>query len=367
MIYLDCNATTPCDPGVTEAMLPFFSACFGNPASPHTPGRDAAEAVEKVRQSILHHIGANQGTILFNSGATEGNNHVLHFARQRRILLSTTEHASVTNPARLLKKNGADVLEIEPTPEELEKQIKNGVFVSFRLANHETGILLQQTAEMAEIIHSKQGLFHLDATQAFGKIPVDVEKNGCDFMTFSAHKIYGPKGVGALYVRNPDRFEPLIFGGGQQNGLRAGTLNVPGIIGFGKAVENQSGHVWSPVLRNEFEQRIRRSGVPVRIAGEKLERLPQTSCLLFPGMDSGKLVAAMNRAGFAVSGGSACSAGEASETLKAMGFSALECAGAIRISHGYDTSAAEMNAAADALIQILGSMKTEGVVNVDDY
>ncbi|NOY30310.1 MAG: cysteine desulfurase [Planctomycetes bacterium] len=259
MIYLDNHATTCVDPHVVEAMLPFFSEHYGNAGSVgHCFGEDASVAVERARTSIAASLGADSKEIVFTSGATESNNLAIRGVAERKprrknrrgdhLVSVRTEHHSVLEPLARLAKHGFDVtlLEVEPytspragwlDPQRVADALRDDtVLVSVMLANNEIGVI-QPLAEIAEICHRHNVLLHCDATQAVGKIPVDVDQLGVDLMSFSAHKIYGPKGVGALYVRRRVRLEPQILGGGQQKVRRSGTLNTPGIVGFAKALE----------------------------------------------------------------------------------------------------------------------------------
>ena len=257
-IYLDNHATTRVDPRVLEAMLPLFTETFGNAGSVnHSFGWEAKAAVDGARESIAAAIGAEGREIVFTSGATESNNLAIRGMadRQRRrgshIISVTTEHKAVLDPLKRLSRRGFDVtlLEVEQhgsvragwlDPQKVAAAIRDDtLMVSAMLANNEIGVI-QPIAEIAAVCHNRGVPLHCDATQAVGKIPVDVQQLGVDLMSFTAHKIYGPKGVGALYVRRAGggvRLEPLIDGGGQENGLRSGTLNVPGIVGFAKALE----------------------------------------------------------------------------------------------------------------------------------
>src|SRR6478672_7850439 len=257
-IYLDNHATTRVDPRVVEAMLPFFTERFGNAGSiNHSFGNAAKEAVNTARESIAAAIGAEAREIVFTSGATESNNLAIRGLADRprrkgnHIISVATEHNAVLDPLRRLARRGFEVtlLDVEQyrsesagwlDPQKVAEAIKDEtLLVSVMLANNEIGIV-QPIAEIAAICRERGTVFHCDATQGIGKIPVDVRQLDVDLMSFSGHKIYGPKGVGALYVRRRGgavRLEPLIDGGGQEHGLRSGTLNVPGIVGFGRAIE----------------------------------------------------------------------------------------------------------------------------------
>ena len=256
-IYFDNHATTRVDPRVVEAMLPFFSEKYGNAGSVHSFGDEASRAVESSRESIAAALGANAQEILFTSGATESNNLAIRGVAERKrrrgnhLVSVRTEHMSVLEPLRRLAQNGYEVtlLDVEPhcsdhagwlDPQRVEDALRDDtVLVSVMLANNEIGVV-QPLAEIAQICHRCGPLLHCDATQAIGKLPVDVGKLDVDLMSFTAHKIYGPKGIGALYTRRHGRtvrLEPQITGGSQQGNRRSGTLNTPGIVGFARALE----------------------------------------------------------------------------------------------------------------------------------
>jgi len=366
MIYLDYNATAPCAPEVVEAMLPCFGTVFGNPASLHPYGRDAALAVRRAVMATAELIGALPEQILFTSSATEGNNHVVRNASpEGEIVISNAEHASLYAPAR----QHGHMLCVAPRVEEIPGAVgPRTVLVALNLANHETGELLPEPETLYPVLRERGVALHFDATQAVGRIPVDVRRLGCDTMTFSAHKLYGPKGIGVLFIRNPDKFRPLLLGGGQQEGLRAGTPNVPGIVGMGKAaaLAMEKGHP-SSALRDRFEALIAASGVTHKIVAADRPRLPQTSCMLFPGQDGSKLVDLLGEAGVAVSSGSACSGGGPSRILAAQGVDPLYAAGALRFSFGRGTTAEEVDAAAGILLELIANHQHPGVIDVGNY
>ena len=251
-IYLDYNATTPVDPRVMEVMLPYFSDKFGNPSSGlHVYGWETEEAVNIAREQIAESIGARSNEIYFTSGATEAINLAIMGVTEKykengnHIITCTTEHKAVLDTCSHLEKQGFEISQLEVNkdgainPEDLQNAIcKKTIMVCLMHANNETGVI-HPIKELAEIVKNRDVLFITDATQSIGKIPFDVENMGIDLVAFSSHKLYGPKGAGALYVRNRPKvnISPYLFGGGQERGLRPGTLNVPGIVGFGKAVE----------------------------------------------------------------------------------------------------------------------------------
>ncbi len=348
MIYLDNQATTPVDPRVVEAMLPYFGHEFGNPASTtHAFGRNAKAAVETARERIAASIGASAREIVFTSGATESNNLALcgvaqRFAAQGRQLLSvTTEHPSVLDPLTQLARQGFEVTRLpviqSPDPqagrldaEQVAEAItERTILVSVMLANNEIGAI-HPLAEISAAARQRGVLVHCDATQAVGKIPVDVDALGVDLMSFSAHKLYGPKGVGALYVRRRRevRLEPIVRGGSQERGLRSGTLNVPGIVGFARAVELCLAEMSTEPERLRGLRDRLCEGLQAAISGTTLNgpaltppewRLPGNLNLSFAQIDGESLLLSVPTV--ALSSGSACSSasGEPSHVLLALG------------------------------------------------
>lgn len=352
-IYFDNHATTRVDPRVVEAMMPFWTTDYGNAGSvSHELGHRAADAVDQARQYLAAALGAKPREIVFTSGATESNNLALrgvgdHPRRRSQHLVSVaTEHKAVLDPLDRLARRGFDVtlLEVEPhdspragllSLEALDRSLRDDtLLVSVMLANNEIGVV-QPLTEIAELVHRRGALLHCDATQAVGKLPVDVDRLGVDLMSFSAHKIYGPKGVGALYVRRRPglRLIPQIDGGGQEGGLRSGTLNVPGIVGLAKALELCLAELTTETARlAQLRQRLLK-GLRTRIEGIRLNgpalegthgdgtpwRLPGNLNLALPYVDGEALM--MNIGGLAVSSGSACTSAnpEPSHVLRALG------------------------------------------------
>jgi len=361
-IYLDYNATTPCDPGVVEKMLPFFSECYGNPATGlHLQGRKAARAVDEAREQVAALIGCRPSEIIFTSGATESNNlAILGLARanrdsgRTRIVTSAVEHKAVLLPCRQLQEEGYELVVLpvdrqgRVLVDEAEAAINDRtLLVSVQAANNEVGTL-QPIAKIAEIAHEHGAIVHCDAAQAAGKIPLDLTAEAwqVDLLSISAHKLYGPKGVGALYARNgPHAYPmmPLMFGGGQEHGLRSGTTNVPGIVGFGEAcrictAELEQERVRIASLRDQFEQFLLTHIPGLTINGFGAPRLPNTSSLAFPGIDADVLL--LNLPTVMMGTGSACSSGamEPSHVLLAMGLSRAEASTTVRASLGRPTS-----------------------------
>ena len=352
-IYMDNHATTRVDPRVLEAMLPYFTETFGNAGSTsHSFGHDAKVAVDAARETIATAIGASAREIVFTSGATESNNLAIRGLADRprrkgnHIVSVATEHKAVLDPLKRLARRGFDVtlLAVEPAgnpragwldPQRVANALRdNTLLVSVMLANNEIGVI-QPIREIAAICRGREVPLHCDATQAVGKMPVDVENLGVDLMSFSAHKIYGPKGVGALYVRRQGggvRLEALIDGGGQEGGLRSGTLNVPGIVGLARALElcvaemaGESARL--SALRQRLWEGLKRE-VPDTVlngpdwsAARTLIRLPGNLNCAFPLVDGEALM--MNMKDVALSSGSACTSAnpEPSHVLRALGLS----------------------------------------------
>lgn len=338
-IYLDNNATTPMDPRVLEAMLPYFTEKFGNAASRnHSFGWSAEEAVDYAREQVAKIIGATEKEIIFTSGATESNNLALkgvfemYRERGNHIITLVTEHKAILDTCEHLKKGGAEITYLGVKEDglvdlaELEAAIKpNTILVSVMYANNEIGVI-QPIKEIAAIAHKHGALFHTDATQAVGKIPVDVMADGIDLLSFTGHKMYGPKGVGALYVRrkNPRvKVTAQMDGGGHERGMRSGTLNVPGIVGFGKACEiciNEMAEETARIvkLRDKLENALLEIE-EAYLNGNKEHRLPHTANISFKYVEGEGLM--MGVKDIAVSSGSACTSAslEPSYVLKSLG------------------------------------------------
>ena len=327
MLYFDANATTPCAPEVRDAMRPYWDASFANASSPHRAGRVAAQAVAAARRAVAECLDARPHEIVFTSGATESTNLVfwgpLQAPRTRRhIVVSAIEHKAVLESAALLEEQGFEVTRLPVTPDGIvDLNIAARVItsetalVSVQAANNEIGTI-QPVLRIARLAHQAGAFFHVDAVQALGKMPVSMLDWECDFASFSAHKIYGPKGVGALYVKGgPTRWpwpRPLR-GGGQEGGLRPGTLNVPGIVGFGAAcnlLRQRPANVLEniAILRNLLEDSLKIIwGERVKILGENVERLPNTSGILVQDIDTDMLFLRCKNVLF--SDGSACNSG----------------------------------------------------------
>jgi cysteine desulfurase len=372
-VYLDYQATTPTDPRVVEAMLPWFTEKFGNPHSTaHEFGREAAAAVERAREDVAALIGADAREIVFTSGATESNNIAVKGAarfRHRhegrgRVVTLVTEHKCVLESARALETEGIEVAYLPVRSDGLvdlalldEAIDERTSLVSVMAAHNEIGVL-QPLAEIAALAHAKGAWFHTDGAQAAGKIPLDVGPLGIDLLSISGHKLYGPKGIGALYIRRRPRvrLEPLFDGGGQERGFRSGTVPTPLVIGLGRAcalaaaeMEEEEGARLA-TLRNTLLTSLRDRLPGVTINGTMAARLPLNLNISIPGVEATDLVAACE--GVAVSTGSACTSAEVepSYVLRALGLSDAAARSSIRIGLGRFTTAAEVEYAADALV-----------------
>jgi cysteine desulfurase len=378
MIYLDYHATTPCDPRVVQAMLPYFNEVFGNPSSSvHRAGRTAAGAVEQARGQVADLIHARAGEIIFTASATESNNlALLGLARgnttgRKRIITTAIEHKSVLGPCYELQKQGFDVT-ILPVDREGRVDLnavegaltEDTLMVSVQAANNEIGTI-QPIAEIAHLAHERGALVHCDAAQAVGKIPVDVEAWDIDLLSVSAHKLYGPKGIGALYIRGGAYafpIKPMLFGGGQEHELRPGTLNVPGIVGFGEAC-NLCAQLLPEESKRVAELRDRLEGILLSAIGDLRRngalnaRLPGNSSLTFPGIDAEALI--VNTPDLALSMGSACTSGalEPSHVLLAIGLDRKEAYSTVRIGLGRFTTEDDVTNAATAIIEAYYQLK----------
>lgn len=359
-IYLDHHATTPCDPRVVEAMLPYFTEHFGNPASiTHQYGRKASLAVEDARASIARFFGVVPPEICFTAGATESNNIALNLVRPgEHLITSVVEHKSVIVPAERLAKNGAEVTFLRPDregfihAEALREALRpNTRLVSIEAANGEIGTI-QPMAELGAICRERGVLFHSDITQAAGKIELDMAN--VDLASFSAHKIYGPKGIGGLLVRRGIRIEPLVAGGGQERGVRAGTVNVPGVVGLATALRLRRDEMAVEAERLAAVRDALRDGLLAAIDGVSVHgprelRLPGNLNVSFERIEADSLILAMKRV--SLSSGSACSSGDRgpSRILKAIGASDAEAIGSIRIGLGKSNTTEQMTTLTEEL------------------
>jgi cysteine desulfurase len=381
--YLDYHATTPVDPKVLEAMWPYYTEHFGNPASrSHAVGREASAAVERARDQVARSIGARPEEITFTSGATESNNLALtgivrayRDRRPPRIVTVATEHRSVLETCRALERDGCEVVRLGVRPDGLVDldTLRSAVaaptlLVSIMMANNEIGVV-QPIGELASIAHEAGAIVHTDASQAVGKLPVDVRVLGVDLMSFTAHKMYGPKGVGVLFFgADLGRLEPLLHGGGHERGLRSGTLNVPAIVGFGAAatiaaeeLDGEGSRLGR--LRDELLAGLR-TGIPdLSVNGSLVARLPHNLHVSVPGVDAEALGPVLDD--LFVSTGSACSSGrvEPSHVLLALGMDEDLARASIRFGLGRWTTPATIARAVGRVTEaVLGLRRLEAML-----
>lgn len=367
-IYLDYNATTPVDREVLAAMLPFFAEKHGNASSIHAAGQEARAAVESARASIAALVGAKALEIVFTSGGTEADNlaifgFVRAFRRERKhVICSPIEHHAVLHSVEELEKQGIEVswLPVSPSgmvdPEDVRRALRPGtILIAVMHANNELGTV-QPVEEIGRIAYDANVYFHCDAVQSAGKIPVDVNEMKADFLALSAHKIYGPKGVGALYVRENTPLEPLFFGGTSERDKRPGTENVAGIVGFGKAAELARANLADETtrireLRDTLEQGIIASVPDARVNGAAARRTPNTANITFANGDGESLVIALDLQGVQVSTGAACSSGATlpSHVLRAIGLPREEAKCTLRFSLGRFTTDEDVRCALNAI------------------
>jgi len=366
-VYMDWNATAPLRSTALAAMSAALQE-VGNPSSVHAFGRRARAWVDHARDAVANLVGGRAPLVTFTSGGTEANNLALHARQGRPLIVSAIEHESVLRPARLagaqiarVGRNGEiDVAHLSYLIDKAERP----AFVSVMLANNETGVM-QPVAEIARVAKSKGALVHCDAVQAAGRVTVDINELGADYLTLSAHKIGGPQGIGALVLGGDLPVEPFVQGGGQERNRRGGTENVAAIAGFGAAAKEAASLVDADrvaALRDHLEEQLIGFGLPVTIFGRAAQRLPNTTCFASGTKTAETLVMAMDLAGIAVSAGSACSSGKVrpSHVISAMGFDAATSGSAIRVSLGWQNSAEDINqfVAAWARVQRAGPARS---------
>lgn len=376
-IYFDYAATTPADPEVIKAMEPYFFERFGNPSSAHTIGREANKALEDSRETLARFIGASPSEIIFNSGATEANNHaILGIARRlqnrgRHIIVSPLEHHCVLGPVHSLEREGFKVtyLKVDSSglvdPQEVKKSIlAQTILIAVMHASNEIGTI-QPIDEIGKIAKEHKILFLVDAAQTIGQIPVDVNVLGADLLSLSAHKFYGPKGTGALYVRQGIKIDPFFLGGDQERGQRASTQNVAGVVGLAKSIELCRGRMSTETERQKkfryqlFEE-IPKLISGVRINGHLTQRLPKNAHFSFEGVSGEALLMSLDMIGISASMGSACSSGamEPSHVLRAIGLSDELALGSLRITLGRWTTQEEIDYLLEKLLGIVASLRS---------
>ncbi len=382
LIYFDNAASTPVLSEVIQEMVPYLGNHYGNPSSQHTFGFNTSRAIEKARRHVAYLIGSSPDEITFTSGGTEANNLAIKGSISRLginndnkgtvLISSSIEHDSVLQPFNSLKAQGFNVKFVEVNREgivnlesllEILKKDKV-MLVSIMLANNEVGTI-QPIKELTKITHeNSNALFHCDAVQALGKIPIDVKHLDVDLLSLSSHKIYGPKGVGAIYTRDRDQLTPLIDGGGQEKSLRSGTENVYGIVGFGGACKIASANLnenWSNIkkLRDYLIDRVLSTIPRCHVNGSRSQRLPNNAHFSFPGVKGEDIIVKLNEYGIAASTGAACSSNKAkpSHVLKAMGLSLLEIEGSLRLTLGHQNTMYEVERVILALEETIKELR----------
>lgn len=375
LIYLDNNATTQLDPSVIEEMLPFLKEHYGNPSSGYAFAARARKAVDFARERLAALLGCEPSEIVFTSGGTESNNAVINSALQsdprgKHVVTSAVEHSAVLRPCQDLTERGCEVTFVGVDRDgnvdlaELEAAIRpETALVSMMWANNETGVLFP-VEQIAEICRAKGVLFHTDAVQAVGKIPIRLRDTVINFLSLSAHKFHGPKGVGALYVNRRTRFLPLIGGGGQENGRRGGTENVASIAGLGKAAERAAEYLPQEqtqvrAMRDRFEKAILQSVSGASVNGARATRLPNTTSFLFEGIESPAALLLLDRHHICCSAGSACRTGsqEASHVLRAMNSSGDGARRSLRFSLGRYNSESQIDRAIEIVPKVVEKLR----------
>jgi len=376
LLYLDHNATTPLDPAVREAMLPWLENGFGNPSSVYGLGRRASEALKVARERVASLVGADPSEIIFNSCGTEATNTAILSALaidpdRRHIITSAVEHSATIKLCEYLATRGYEItwLPVDKEglldPARLEEAITSETAViSLLWGNNETGVLFP-IEKIAAIALEKKVPLHLDAVQAAGKVPIDLSRLNVQYVSLSAHKLYAPKGVGALYVNKRARYTPLLRGS-QEEGRRGGTQNVASIVAFGKAAELALNHLPSSperirTLRDRFENALLSSVEGARRNGAASPRLPNTSNLTFPGIEAETALLLFDKEGLCCSAGSACSSGSInpSHVLTAMGVSRDEARASLRFSFGRTTTEADIDRALEIIPRIIAKLRAE--------
>jgi cysteine desulfurase len=384
-VYLDYNATTPVDPQVLDAMLPYFSADFANASSIHTPGQRARAAVETAREQVAALIGARPQEIVFTSGGTESDNHAIFgvaslsstsstsftsSTSSPHIITTTIEHEAVLNACQALEKQGASVTYLPVDHEGLISlsSVRSAIrpetaLITIMHANNELGTV-QPLEEIGRIAKEHKIYLHTDAVQSTGKIPVDVKAQNVDLLSLSGHKLYAPKGVGALYVRSGTRLRQLLYGGHHQRGFRPGTENVAGIVALGKAAELAQASLASDAkhvstLRDKLERGLLDRIPQIRVNGARAPRTPNTTNIMFAGIEGEALVIALDLKGLACSVGAACSSGavEPSHVLTAIGLSQEEAKSSLRFSLGRHTTESEIDFALEVITAAVAQLR----------
>lgn len=374
MIYLDHAASTPIAGSVLEEMMPYLRENYGNPSSIHRFGRIATKALDSARKRIAELINANPNEILFTSGGTESNNTalfgIMNQNKGKTLFTTSIEHDAILEPCKKLEQLGHNVVYLPVdsdgmiSVENLESLLSDQVgLVSVMFANNEVGTI-QPIKEIAQLCKKYSIPFHTDAVQAVGKIPIDVHDLGVDLMSISSHKINGPKGIGALYIRHGVTLDPFLLGGGQENGMRSGTESVANIVGFGKACqiakENlQSNNLTLQNLRNHLVERVSKELSHTTMNGHKTKRLPNNAHFTFLGVNGEDLIIKLDEHGIAASTGSACSVKtqKASHVLMAMGFSHEQITGSLRLTVGTTNTISEIDQTVGVLKKVVAELR----------
>ena len=375
MIYLDNAASTKIHDDVLESMMPYLKEQYGNPSSIHRYGRLAHKAIEKARKQVANLINADSSEILFTSGGTESNNTALYGIAKKnprsRIITSSIEHDAILEPCKRLEKEGYDIIYLPVNnyglidPLTLKNNLtENTSLVSIMFGNNEVGTV-EPISDFTNICKERNILFHTDAVQATGKIPINVKELGVDLLSISSHKINGPKGIGALYIKRGISIDPVILGGGQENGLRSGTENVADIVGFGKACELSGINLVENIskmieLRDYLSNKIIKEIPEVTLNGHPEIRLPNNIHLTFLGVNGEDLLIKLDEYGIAASTGSACSVQiqKASHVLQAMGFSHEQITGSLRLTIGISNNLEEMDKTVEILKTVVKELRS---------
>ena len=376
MIYMDHSATSPVDPEVFEAMKPYFINSFGNASTLYSLGREAKNAIEAARQEVATIIGAEPKEIIFTSGGTESDNiAILGTARKlknkgKHIITSDIEHPAVDETCKYLEKNGYTVTYL-PVYEEGIVRVKDledaitdeTILITIMHANNEIGTI-QPIVEIGKIANEKGIYFHTDAVQTVGKIPVNVKEMNVDMLSLSSHKLYGPKGIGALYIKKGVRIEPIMYGGGHERGFRPGTENVPGIVGLGKACsianQNLEGNAQKLTnLRDKLIDSVLSENKDSYLNGHRTKRLPNNANFRFDAIEGESLILHLDSKGIAASTGSACSSTklEASHVLLAIGLEKEEAHGSLRISLGIENTEEDIEYSITAIKEVVDKLR----------
>ncbi|MCC5634410.1 cysteine desulfurase NifS [Nostoc sp. CHAB 5844] len=384
VIYLDNNATTKVDPQVLEAMMPYLTEYYANPSSMHTFGGQLAKAVKTAREQLAALLGADESEIVFTSCGTEGDNAAIRAAllaqpEKRHIITTQVEHPAVLNVCKQLENQGYSVTYLSVNSQgqldldELEASLTgNTALVSIMYANNETGTVFP-IEQIGLRVKERGALFHVDAVQAVGKIPLNMKTSTVDMLTMSGHKIHAPKGIGALYVRRGVRFRPLLIGGHQERGRRAGTENVPGIVGLGKAAELELLYLEEATtrerqLRDRLEQTLLAKIPDCEVNGDTKQRLPNTTNIGFKYIEGEAILLLLNKHGICASSGSACTSGslEPSHVLRAMGLPYTTLHGSIRFSLCRYTTDAEIDRVIEVMPEIVERLRALSPFKNDD-